>query len=242
MNSAAKTQDTSDMARDHQGAPSRDSSVSDDIDARADELIRQVMIEQKREDSHNALPPLSKPTEPSAPKPSKQKAAVKHPRRSASNPSPVIDRVAKAVDGDDSTRPPSFLSNGIAAIKSYRPTRKHIIIAALCVVMLLRPWLIPVTLFVLFLTVLIAYLTLGPDRVAELVVHGWQRLNMRNPELAEALRQRAETTALRIDAFLDRVPGTWTDNLHVPDFSKPDPEVRNRPDPFDRLAKEAQRG
>ena len=199
----------------------------------ADVLIREVMIEQKRRDSHDALPDLETDT------PETQAAPIKHPRR--------MLRKTRAVPSDENAQntaglPSRALSSLFSAVGSYRPSRRHLIFAVLAAIMYFRPWLIPITLFIAFWCVLIGYLTLGPDRVAELVVGAWQRLHARRPELAETLRQRAEATATRIDAALDRVPGSWTDGLHVPDFSAPDPEVENRPDPFERLANEAQRG
>ena len=59
---------------------------------------------------------------------------------------------------------------------------------------------------------------------------------------AQAESERAEAMAVRIDAALDRMPGKWADGVHVPDFSRPDPAEADRPDPFERLAKEAQGG
>lgn len=208
-----------------------------DPDVTADALIREVMVAQKRHDSHAALPDLEKNAEVP------RSAPVKHPRRLFKKAQPVSKEVPSTAENTPS---PGFLSRTLRAafdaICGYRPSRKHLIVAAIIAVLYFRPWLIPITLFIVFLSVLIAYLTLGPDRVAELVVGAWQRLRLRRPELAETIRQRAEAAALRIDAALDRVPGSWTDGLHVPDFSEPDPAVANRPDPFDRLAKEAQRG
>ncbi len=203
----------------------------------ADALIREVMVAQKRRDSHAALPELEENAAVARDTP------VKHPRRLFKKAQPASK---DALPGAENTSSPGLLARTLRAafdaIRAYRPSRKHLIVAAIIVIIYVRPWLIPITLFVVFLSVLIAYLTLGPDRVAELVVGAWQRLRLRRPELAETIRQRAEATAVRIDAALDRVPGSWTDGLHVPDFSEPDPAVANRPDPFDRLAEEAQRG
>ena len=83
---------------------------------------------------------------------------------------------------------------------------------------------------------------MGPDRVAELVVAGWQRLHKYRPELAETVRKRAEEMAQRIDSFLDCLPGRWSYQIHVPDFSRDQDIAAGRPDPFDRLMKEAQQG
>ncbi len=56
----------------------------------------------------------------------------------------------------------------------------------------------------------------------------------------ETWRKRAEEMARRIDKFLDSMPGRWSDQIHVPDFSPDQDIAAGRPDPFDRLMKEAQ--
>lgn len=200
-------------------------------------LIREVMVDQKRRDSHAALPQLKGDS------PKDQAAPIKHPRRLFRKSKPAPIDAAPSAKGASLSR---SLLRGVRALfdmlRTYRPSRKHLIFAAFIAIMYVRPWLIPITLFIAFWVVLIAYLTLGPDRVAEIVVGAWQKLRVRKPELAETFRQRAEATALRVDAALDRLPGSWTDGVHVPDFSKPDATVADRPDPFDRLAREAQRG
>lgn len=220
------------------GQPERHPVLSVDADRTADVLIREVMVEQKRHDNHAVLPELEKPTA-KARVADEKTARVKHPRRLFKK-APVEASVA-----DDASSPGSLakgLNTAFGMIRGYRPSRKHLFFAAIAVIIYVRPWLIPITLFVAFWVVLIGYLTLGPDRVAELVVNLWQRLHARRPELAETIRQRADKMASRIDTALDRVPGSWTDSLHVPDFSEPERAVADRPDPFDRLAKEAQRG
>ena len=219
------------------GKPPIDPTAPGEPDQTADALIREVMVAQKRRDSHAALPELEENEAAAQAKP------IKHPRRLfRKSETPSADTATDAERTKSAGLFMRSLQRGVDAIRSYRPSRKHLIVAAVIAIMYFRPWLIPITLFVLFLSVLIAYLTLGPDRVAELVVGAWQKLRARRPELAETIRQRAELMATRIDAALDRVPGSWTDGLHVPDFSEADTAIGDRPDPFDRLAKEAQRG
>ena len=133
----------------------------------------------------------------------------------------------------------------LARLRAYRPRRKHILLAALALVMVLRPWLVPTILFVAFWAALIGYLTLGPDRVAEMVTGGWDRLRRRRPELAERLRQRADRTANRLDAVLDRLPGKWKEGLYLPDFSEEGTRhdtMDTLPDPFERIAAERAQG
>ena len=203
--------------------------VVSDVDANADVLIKQVMVAQKREHSHQALPLLSDSP------PAESQPTVKHPRRTREQATKEAGQMSC-----EAASKASRARRGLDAIKTYRPTRNHVLLAGVAVVMVLRPLLLPGILVTLFFVVLIAYFSLGPDRVAELVVHVWNKIHARRPELAETLRHRAEAMAVRIDAFLDRSSWAWTDRVHVPDLSKPDPEADTRPDPFERLAKEAQ--
>ena len=128
-----------------------------------------------------------------------------------------------------------------AAVRGYRPTRKHVLLAVLALIVLMRPVLVGLIVLVLFWVVLIAYLTVGPDRWGEILSGAWMRLAEKRPELAERIRQRADAFAIRFDSFLDWLPESWADRLALPDFSQlPGPgQDDDRPDPFDRLAAEA---
>ncbi len=185
-----------------------------------DDLIRQLMTEQKREENLKALPDL----EPQAHL--KQSPAAEMPEALAQAPAPM--RSARR-----DFRLPAWLG-------SVRPTRRQIGLAAIMLVAIWRPWLIPLTVLTAGLVVVICYLTLGHDRCAELCVAGWQRFAARWPGRAEALRRRADAMALKWDAVLDRLPEAWADRLALPDLSGrgqglPD----DAPDPFDRLAAQA---
>ena len=226
------------QAQEIPGKPGVDAASPEEADATADELIRMLMVDQKRDINRGALPALEQGEGEVTAKP------IRHPRR--------LFRKGAAKTGGKPARQRGIIGRKLreklkrpvgdvlARVRNYRPTRKHVFFAVIAVIVCLRPWLIPITLFIAFWVFLIAYLTLGPDRVAELVVGGWRRLHARRPELAENIRKRAEAMAIRIDAVLDRLPGKWTDGLYVPDFSQPEHNAEERPDPFDRLAKEAQ--
>ncbi len=177
-------------------------------------LIRSVMTDQKRVQNRKTLPDLE-PADGAIPDPVYHDTAA-----------PAAARRKRS-------------SNGMKSrILNYRPTRKHIIIAAFVLVMILRPWLIPGLLFVTFWVGLIAWLTLGPDRVTEWFVSMWDRLSQRNPAMAEKLRQRGDAFALKFDALLEKLPSSWAEKLALPDMSnpvKPDVDLAAEPDPFDKL-------
>ncbi|MEO1139934.1 MAG: hypothetical protein AAFW87_10805 [Pseudomonadota bacterium] len=124
-------------------------------------------------------------------------------------------------------------------LRNYRPTRKHIALAVLAGLMVYRPLLVPLVILLVFWLVLIAYLTIGPDRWGEILTNAWLRLSASRPELAERIRKRADVFAVKFDKFLDRLPESWADRLALPDFSVKLDGEDDRPDPFDRLAAEA---
>lgn len=131
----------------------------------------------------------------------------------------------------------------VQAIKEFRPTRKQIALVALIGIVLWRPWLIPGLLFVAFWVALIVYLTLGPDRVAEIAYGRWQWFSARYPERAGRLLTRAQRGADRLDGWLARLPERWTDGIYLPDLGRSQSEagpVEDQPDPFDRLAEQQQ--
>ena len=131
----------------------------------------------------------------------------------------------------------------LQAIKEFRPTRKQIAFVVLAGIVVWRPWLIPGLLFVLFWVGLIAYLTMGPDRVSEVAQGRWEWFRARFPERAERVMGWMQRSADRMDGWLARLPERWTDGVYLPDLgrSQADAEPADaQPDPFDRLAAERQ--
>lgn len=171
-------------------------------------------------------------------------ARVRMPRLRLPKPG-IARRLARGTDG---ARPATGL--GLkklpipAAVRGYRPTRKHVLLAAFALLVLLRPVMVGLVVLILFWVVLIAYLTIGPDRWGEILAGVWMRLAEKRPEMAERVRQRADAFAIRFDRCLDWLPESWADRLALPDFSQLPVQGQedDRPDPFDRLAAEARQG
>lgn len=235
------------------GKAPADAASPEMAEKNAEAAIRKLMSAQKRELSRAELPPLAGPAAAGAEIPDipasavAQAAPAHHPRRSASNLPPLAAAPAKprARRGWRARLAASAPRILIARLRAYRPTGKHVFWAAVALIMLIRPWLIPTVLFVIFWVALIAYLTLGPDRVAELVSAGWERLRRRSPGLADRIRKRADRTAVRVDAVLDKLPGEWKEGLYMPDFSEEAvgrSVLDERPDPFDRIEAERTQG
>lgn len=198
--------------------PTRPPMRQNDEDTSADELIRSVMIEQKRVKSREVLPELEPVEETREPAPRMARKAARTAPKGAYQPDArtgIVDR-----------------------IKAYRPSRKHIFLVVLAGVVIWRPWLVPGILFVTFWIGLIVYLTLGPDRTMEKLSAVWTWLQRTRPETAEKLRDSADRFALKFDALLERLPDRWAERLALPDFSQPsDAQVKmdEATDPFDRL-------
>ncbi|GKY87536.1 hypothetical protein [Sinisalibacter aestuarii] len=100
--------------------------------------------------------------------------------------------------------------------------------------------------FLAILAVLMAgvgYVSLGPDRVHELIADWHDRLAQRDPQRAEAIRLRAARVSRAAMALADRLPERWTSGLYLPDF-EPAAEMpeKMKHDPFDRLAAELRAG
>lgn len=118
-------------------------------------------------------------------------------------------------------------------------------IAAVLGTVFIWPWAIPLVLLGLVWLALVLFIFVGGERlyVAFAAVYRW--LNRLAPERAERFRVRLDGLALRCDALLDRLPGRWTDGVHLPDFSREamnDPSETDWPEPFERIAAEVRRG
>jgi len=198
-----------------------DAPTQTDQAAMADDLIRAVMTDQKREISRGILPEL----EPVDPEDTYQ-------AQTASRPAAKPKRRVKtgSLGG--------YVHSVKARILGYRPTRKHILWTCFALVVFFRPWLIPGLLFVSFWVALIAYLTLGHDRLFEFLAGGWNRLVKTKPHWAEKLRGIASRSALKYNAFRSKLPEKWAARLALPDLShaaQTQEKLDDLPDPFDRL-------
>ncbi|MDO6730586.1 hypothetical protein Q4577_11200 [Marinovum sp. 2_MG-2023] len=221
--------------------------------------IRALMAEENAATPEPAKPEPAKPApaqlEPAQPKPARAKPTnprrdiisrpVVLPQAEASAPTDAMDRPAKRQN-----RPHAGpRRGGVMAIMGHirrflrRPDAPRILaLGALFIVVLVRPWLVVAVGLLALLTAAVVYFSLGPDRVCDLVVRWYTRLRERDPDRAEAIRQRASDASARFAKLLDRLPASWTQGIYVPAF-EPDTELLDdtRPDPFDRLAAEARR-
>ena len=119
---------------------------------------------------------------------------------------------------------------------------KPALLAGLVGAVILRPGAVLLAAFAAFWMVVIGLITIGRGSVADGFGVIYRRMKARNPVRVERFRVRMDIWAERWDRVLDMVPGDWADGLAMPDFSRgaldPDAAAAQRPDPFERLAKD----
>ncbi|MCJ7874994.1 hypothetical protein [Phaeobacter sp. J2-8] len=221
--------------------------------------IRALMAEENAATPEPAKPAPAQlePAQPEPAQPEPTLAKPTNPRRDIIS-RPVVLPQAEASAPTDAMDPPAKRRNrphagprreGVMAIMGHirrflrRPDApRTLALGALVIVVLVRPWLVVAVGLLALLTAAVVYFSLGPDRVCDLVVSWYTRLRERDPDRAEAIRQRASDASARFAKLLDRLPASWTQGIYIPDF-EPDTELLDdtRPDPFDRLAAEARR-
>ena len=115
-------------------------------------------------------------------------------------------------------------------------------LTALALVILLKPWLIPLVLFMLVWLALIVFLLLGSARISELSEGAWIWYQSKRPDRAQKIIERLQRAADRVDGLLARLPERFSDGIYTPDLgrSERDMALENvelpQDDPFERLA------
>lgn len=108
----------------------------------------------------------------------------------------------------------------VERMRAYRPTRTHVAWAAFAIVMLWKPWLIPVLVILSMWIGLVIYLTVGHDRVAEFIDPLWARFAARFPNASASILHRVQIGADQIEGWLARMPEGWCDEIYLPDFGR----------------------
>ena len=118
--------------------------------------------------------------------------------------------------------PPVAKEGFFARLKSrvtgYRPKPKHLVFAALALLVLLRPWLVVgLVLLTIFLFVCV-FLILGYDGFWRRAMGIGRWYARRRPSRAAELHRKLDKFAMKWDAILDRFPEGSVDGLYLPDF------------------------
>lgn len=108
----------------------------------------------------------------------------------------------------------------LSRVKGYRPTPKHMIIAALGLLVFFRPWLV---LGIVLLSLLVftgVFLILGYDGFWKrgMAIARWYA--QRSPDRAAEMHGRLDRFAMKWDAVLDKFPDGTVDGLYLPDFQE----------------------
>jgi hypothetical protein len=115
-------------------------------------------------------------------------------------------------------RKPSLQSRFKLQVPSYRPTRRHIVLALLALTVLLWPWLVLAAVLLLVMLLTGAFLILGYDGFWRRAIGVAKWYARRRPAHADRLHRKVDRFAMKWDAVLDQFPEGTVDGLYLPDF------------------------
>jgi hypothetical protein len=186
-------------------------------DGAADDMIRKVMVEQRREKNLRSLPAIM-PDEPEDPSPKDQDARrARLERRKAwgkvLNETPTTHYDTHHEEADNPRRGAMarfFLreerSADGAEAEEPRTERRYAMSLVVLSILVFQPQMIPGLLTMMFWTLFVASLLFGPGRVVDFLHGLWRLFLRRHPGLAAKLR-RLEEMARRTVA--SRLPGKF---------------------------------
>jgi hypothetical protein len=191
-----------------------------DILANADDLIRKMMTEQRREYNPRSLPDIMPEMPDNITGEERAALTARHaPRRAWGK---ALDEVPEGyfdLDAGDDSQPRAGLFARLLRRKpgAPNPARKlpikrwHVVLAVLAGLTVLEPMLIPRALMSMAWLLLGACLLFCPGRVVDFIAWAWIWVMRRNPALANALRESGDAIVLAAIAVLDRLPGNLAD-------------------------------
>ena len=224
--------------------------VQHEINAESEDLIRNMLVDQRREYNRRQLPEITPDSTDDTHHADPAAASARAKRRKAwgealnETPESHFD-----VDTDDlrPPRPGLFARLFGAKSRDQKPARTsrvkswHVILAAMGLLMVFKPLVIPSLLMGAFWGIVLFSLIFGPGRVFEFLNDAWEFFLRRNPALATALRDTSDAVVLGVIAILKKLPG----NLDQRWFAPADQEEVDEEDdgPFEtRLQAEVFRG
>ncbi|MEM6373902.1 MAG: hypothetical protein AAF727_14135 [Pseudomonadota bacterium] len=185
-------------------------------------VIRSILTEE------NSAPdvPTAAAAKVTAQKPT-QRAFVERkgentPRRRADDLPALQDVVEETAAAPAPRRPVRSVLRALVAVlrrlRAFRPTTRHLALASLALLTVLRPHWVVVGAVLCLAMVIAMFLIAGADRVWRGVNVYLNRVDARDPQRATELRTRLDSFACRWDAVLDRFPDGMVDGLYMPDF------------------------
>ena len=110
------------------------------------------------------------------------------------------------------------VSSVIARLRAFRPTPRHLALASLALLAVVRPHWFVVTGALVVALIVGSFMLLGSDRVWRMVLAHLVRVEARNADRAALLRTGLDRFACRWDAILDFFPDGMVDGLYMPDL------------------------
>jgi len=217
----------------------------------AERIVRDFMVEEMRKTGADCLPDLA-PAETEVTGKIKAKMQKKACVRRQQWQEAVFDETGR--DHLDRLTPvqaeprqaetPMGTSQGqtkrmVGLARGIRLGRGSVLAMGFALLLIWKPGLVLAVIGVPVILAVIAYLTVGHERIAEISAVSWRKFQARRPKRAETLRAKADALALQWDMLLDHLPESWAERLALPDLSGSNgTTLQDAPDPFERLARE----
>lgn len=189
-----------------------------EIKAESEEMIRQMLAEQRREYNRHQLPEIlpdtSDETHHGAPAATSERAKRRQAWGEAldATPDSHFD-----LDTGDLRQPRARIglfarlfgakARSRTEVRTSRVKPRYVVLAAMALLVVFEPRVIPSLLMGVFWGIICFSLIFGPGRVFEFLSGAWKFFLRRNPALATALRRTRHAAGLGALALLKRLPG-----------------------------------
>ncbi|WP_299049207.1 hypothetical protein [uncultured Tateyamaria sp.] len=135
------------------------------------------------------------------------------------------------------------LARPVGALRGFQPTTRHLALASVALLCVVRPHWIVIGTVLMLAMVLGAFMVLGSDRIWHGVLAWLDRVEARDSARACELRGKLDSFACRWDGILDIFPDGMVDSLYMPDFqAMQQAEIDHQQVVSDRLNRMAQEG
>ena len=141
-------------------------------------------------------------------------------RRAAPPQAAPVRAEALPVEEPAAPRAPGIFARAGARLRSFRPSRRQVVLAALALLIFLRPWLVVSLVLVTVFALLGLLLIFGYDGLWRRAMGIMRWYAGRRPARAAEMHRKLDSFAMGWDAVLDRFPEGTVDALYLPDFAE----------------------
>ncbi|QUJ75721.1 hypothetical protein KDD17_12250 [Sulfitobacter albidus] len=172
------------------------------------------------------LPRLTAPAQEDMLPPEPDAAPVRTKRRFSLPRLSLPSRKPAALSAAPQAGPPPAATKSVQSdaaqsrLLSYRPTPRHIALAALVLLVVMRPWLVVGIVFLTLFVMTGVFLIMGFDGFWQGISKLLRWYGRHRPARAAVLHARLDAFAVRWDGFLDRFPEGTVDGLYLPDLGE----------------------